>query len=69
MSKVIFEVDGMACSHCKMTVENALKALAGVDSVEVNLKKKTASVSFNESLCAIETMKAAIEAHGYAVTG
>jgi copper chaperone len=69
MSKVVFKVDGMTCGHCKMTVENTLKALAGVDSVEVNLKKKTASVSFNESLCAIEAMKTALEAGGYAVTG
>jgi copper chaperone CopZ len=48
-----------------MAVETALKSLAGVDSVEVDLKKKTASVSYDEAKCGVPAMKDAIEDQGY----
>ena len=69
MTKVLFEVEGMSCNHCKMNVEKALKAVKGVASAEVNLAKKTASVSFDQGQCAIGDMKAAIENAGYEVVG
>jgi copper chaperone len=65
MSKVVIEVGGMSCNHCKMAVEGALKALAGVSSVEVDLKKKTAQVSYDEAQCGLPAMKSAIEELGY----
>ncbi|MDR3201364.1 MAG: copper chaperone CopZ [Spirochaetales bacterium] len=65
MSKVVINVEGMSCNHCKMAVETALKSLAGVDSVEVDLKKKTASVSYDEAKCGVPAMKDAIEDQGY----
>jgi copper chaperone len=67
MSKVEIKVDGMSCNHCKMAVEGALKALAGVSSVEVDLKKKTAQVSYDEASCGLPAMKSAIEDLGYTV--
>ncbi len=30
-------VEGMACNHCKMTIENKLLNLEGVDSVSADL--------------------------------
>lgn len=69
MTKVVFEVEGMSCNHCKMTVEKALKAVKGVAGAEVNLTKKTASVSFDETACSLPDMKAAIENAGYDVVG
>jgi copper chaperone len=67
MSKLVIGVDGMSCNHCKMAVENALKGLAGISSVEVDLKKKTACVSYDEAKCGLSAMKAAIEDQGYSV--
>lgn len=69
MTKVVFEVGGMSCNHCKMSVEKALKTVKGVASAEVNLPRGTASVSFDEAVCAIPDMKTAIEGAGYEVTG
>jgi copper chaperone len=69
MSKLVIEVDGMSCNHCKMAVEGGLKALAGVSSVEVDLKKKTAQVSYAEAKCGLPQMKAVIEDLGYTVAG
>jgi copper chaperone len=69
MTKVVFEIDGMTCNHCRMNVEKALKAVAGVSSAEVNLAKKTALAAYDEGSCSIADMKAAIEKAGYEVVG
>ena len=37
-------VDGMMCNHCKMTVEKALKSVAGVQDAVVNLEEKTVTI-------------------------
>lgn len=69
MTKVVFEVDGMTCNHCRMNVEKALKGVKGVSSAEVNLAKKSAAVSFDENVCSIPALKDAIEQAGYEVAG
>ena len=65
MSKAIIRVEGMSCTHCKMAVEKAIAAVAGVSSVEVDLKKKTASVSYDEAACGKDALRAAIEDAGF----
>ena len=40
-------VDGMMCNHCKMTVEKALKSIAGVQDAVVNLEEKTATIQLS----------------------
>lgn len=44
MNTKTYIVKGMACAHCKATVEKSLSALPGVESVEVNLADGTATV-------------------------
>ncbi len=39
-----YKIEGMACPHCKATVEKALRSLDGVESVDVDLAKGTATV-------------------------
>jgi len=36
-------VNGMSCNHCRQTVQKAIAAVAGVESVDVDLEKKTAT--------------------------
>lgn len=57
-------VEGMMCEHCKKRVSEAVKSVSGVESVEVNLKKKTVEYSGDADIAAI---KAAITAAGYSV--
>ena len=40
----LFKITGMECNHCRMNVINNLKALEGVEEVEVNLEKGEAAV-------------------------
>ena len=42
---MVLKIEGMMCGHCKARVEKALKAVAGVETVEVSLEDKTATVT------------------------
>jgi copper chaperone len=63
--KKVLSVEGMSCKHCVMHVKDALAELAGVDTVEVDLAKKSAVVT-GASLDD-EAMKAAVAEAGYEV--
>lgn len=49
--QTVFAVDGMACNHCKASVEKAIAAIEGVSSVDVNLAdgKATVKGTFDKS--------------------
>lgn len=49
-----YKISGMACNHCKMTVERALNALEGVENVEVDLAAGTATVTGNVARADVE---------------
>lgn len=40
----VYNVEGMACNHCKAAVKNAIDVIAGVEKVEVDLAKGKAYV-------------------------
>ncbi len=63
MDKTI-KIEGMMCQHCVAHVKKALESLEGVENVEVNLKKKTATLTTEVEN---ETLIKAIEEAGYTV--
>ncbi len=64
----ILNVKGMTCAHCKSSVEGALKALPGVNSVMVDLDTGDVTVNVQQSKVDEARMKAAVEAIGFEVT-
>ncbi len=64
--ETILKVEGMSCSHCENAVKNAVSALEGVSSVDVDLVNKIVTVTHEEAV-AIETIKVEIEDQGYDV--
>ena len=44
---MVLKIEGMMFGHCKARAEKALKAVAGVETVEVSLENKTATVTGN----------------------
>ncbi|GAB6976259.1 heavy-metal-associated domain-containing protein [Prevotella falsenii] len=64
MENKVFTVNGMKCEHCKASVENAIKGVAGVEMAEVNLAERTVKVSYDENLVKPEQLKSAVEASG-----
>ena len=45
MTNTVLKIEGMMCEGCVNEVKSSLEALEGVSSVDVNLKKGTATVS------------------------
>lgn len=66
LGKKRMTVEGMHCENCQARVEDALNHLDGV-ACTVNLKKKTATVSFTRPVTD-EELKQAVEDRGYRVT-
>ncbi len=50
----VYVVDGMHCNHCKSSVENAVRNVKGVTSVDVNLEQQTVTVEGTASSDKIE---------------
>lgn len=69
MTQVLLQVPEVHCDACKTSIEGAVGALPGVDSVEVALADATVSVKFEESASSLEAIKTTIEEQGYAVFG
>jgi copper chaperone len=55
-------ISGMSCQHCVRAVSDALSAVEGVDSVEVDLDAGSAKV---EGRAEITALIAAVTAAGY----
>jgi len=67
MTKTI-HIEGMMCAHCEATVKKALEALDGVGSAAVSHESGTAVVTLTGPVDD-ETLKQAVEAKDYTVTG
>ncbi len=65
MQKVL-KIEGMMCQHCVAHVTKALQGIEGVEKVEVNLKKKTATVQL-AAVIDDNTFISAITEAGYEV--
>ena len=61
-----FPIEGMTCASCVGRVEKALKAVAGVKEVSVNLATERATVNADASTLAT-TLVAAVQKAGYSV--
>lgn len=59
-------INGMACNHCKMSVEKALSTVEGVEKAEVNLDKKEAKITLNKDVDN-HVLKSVVEEAGFEV--
>ena len=57
-------IEGMSCQHCVAHVKEALEAIDGVVSAQVDLQKKNALVEHNDSV-SLEALKTAVNEAGY----
>ncbi|MBE5751287.1 MAG: cadmium-translocating P-type ATPase [Clostridiales bacterium] len=64
--KKTMKIEGMMCQHCVAHVTKALQGVDGVQSVNVNLKKKFAEVELAQDV-SNETLTAAVVEAGYEV--
>ena len=69
MSEVTLQAPEIHCDHCKMSIEGAVGALDGVESVDVGIADATVRVAYDDSRVELGTIKEASEEQGYAVFG
>ncbi|MDR3683005.1 MAG: heavy metal-associated domain-containing protein [Geothrix sp.] len=62
MTVQVYRVSGMTCGGCAKHVEKALRSVAGVTAVAMDVSKGTATV---EGAAAFEVMAASVSAAGY----
>lgn len=65
VQKVQIPVDGMTCSACQSNVRRTIKNMEGVENVEVNLKDRSAIVTYVPTLVRPEQIQQAINDKGY----
>ncbi|HEX2403710.1 MAG TPA: heavy-metal-associated domain-containing protein [Acidimicrobiia bacterium] len=69
MTQINLSVPDISCDHCKHSIEEAVGALAGVESVEVGIESKVVAVDFDDASVSRHDIVTAIEGQGYEVTG
>ena len=65
LTEVTFDVPGMTCALCPVTVKAAMSKVEGVQSVEVNFDARTAHVIFDPALTDAAAISSASEQAGY----
>ena len=65
MQEAILTAPKISCGHCKMAVESAAGALAGVSAVTADPETKQVAVSWDESVVSLDEIRQAITAAGY----
>ena len=63
--KACFEVQGMTCATCPLTVKAAVKKLKGINEVTASLEEKNAVVDFDSQKINTIEIKKAIDSVGY----
>ena len=67
MQTELLKVTGMTCGGCISNVTQALKAIPGVDDVNVSLSAGEATVQYDERLTSPDQLKSAVKGAGYGV--
>lgn len=62
-----FEVTGMTCGGCTRKVTDALKAVPGVDGVDVSLADHAAKVIFDTKVTSLGQLESVVRDAGYGV--
>lgn len=65
MSEAEIKVEGMHCTGCSSRLEKVLNQLNGVQTANVSLENKIASVKFDENKISFEELLNAIEDAGF----
>lgn len=68
MTEVVLQAPEIHCSHCKESIEGAVGALGGVETVSVDIPTATIAVSYDDQAVNLDSIKNAVEDQGYEVT-
>ncbi|MGB6102328.1 MAG: heavy-metal-associated domain-containing protein [Pusillimonas sp.] len=63
----VLKLAGLETEQCAATLAGALKAVNGVNAVEVSFSNSKATVSFDEGLVSPQRLQVAVEDAGYRI--
>jgi uncharacterized protein len=69
MAEARLRVRGMTCAHCQVKIEQALKAVPGVEMAKASFSDGTVRILYDPDKAKEANLASAIEAAGYAVGG
>lgn len=58
-------VEGMACGHCEITVQEAIRKVPGVKKAKASRRKKQAVIEYDETKATLARIIDAVNATGY----
>jgi copper chaperone CopZ len=67
MDEITYSVPGISCDHCRAAITTEIEKLAGIETVDVDLERKTVTVT-GETIDG-GAVRAAIDDAGYDVEG
>jgi copper chaperone len=67
MQTEIIKIEGMTCMGCVNSVKNVLEKIPGVDSAEVSLDQKQATIQYDDASANTAQFRKAIEDAGFEV--
>jgi copper chaperone len=67
MDTMTVTAPNISCGHCQRAIEGAIGALAGVQSVRVEVPSKTVQVSYDPAQVSRATIEATLDEEGYPV--
>ena len=68
MKTATLSVPGMNCATCPITVKKALTKVSGVSKIDVNLDRREAKVTFDDTKANVEVLTRATRNAGYPAT-
>ncbi len=66
--KACYEVQGMTCATCGITVKSAIKKLNGIQEAKASVEKKNAIVQFDPNQTSVEAIEKVIDETGFKAT-
>ncbi len=67
MTSLTLNVPDISCGHCKTSIEGAVSALSGIETVEVTIDARTVDIAFDDAVVTRDTIVDAIQDVGYEV--
>jgi copper chaperone CopZ len=68
VQELIFDISGMTCTSCEEHVKHAINELPGIVGATASFEAGIATVKFDQTQIAADSIKVAIDATGYKVT-
>lgn len=67
MEKLVLNVEGMACGHCEIAIQDAVRKLPGIKKVKASKRKKEVVAEYDSGQVTEEQIKKAVDDTGYKI--